>query len=789
MIFRPFANSPARVVPVVKKGTPNVGVRHTLDEAAWVWHPDQKPGVPSFALFRLEFESDSNAFNLQVSADMRFELALDGTLIERGPDSGDVPHWSFSSIELEPSAGAHTLEALVWWLPASEKLEGRMSWQPGFVCAAVGLPKEKFHTGFAPWMVSEMKGWKSTGSLTSSYHVIGPGAEIDLGEFIPGREPWVTPETVRRPVDNNVHGLKAPGWSLCTSNLPALRHDLWKDAKIRAVYPEWLPDGDLFDEAHCGHATVWQSLWRGSPLTLNPGTAHTVLVDFEDYLCGYPLIEFEGGKGSEISWLWSEALYENREWEKGNRDEIAGKFFEGFGDRFHPGGGGPRFIRSHWWRAGRYALLRVRIGESALTLHSLAVERTGFPLEIKARFASPDASLVSVLELCQRGLRASMSDVYVDSPFYEQMMYMGDTRLEMLMTYVTSGDDRLPRRGIDLIAGSRDAFGLTAERYPSAERQESATFSMIWIWMLHDFAYWRDDVAWVASHLGTVRGILETLSGFENSDGLLERPPGWLFMDWVPEWHMGWPPAAQDGVSALVNFQYLLTLQKAAELENITGHPPYAEIYRERASRLSKSIDHVFWNESRSLFADDPAHEHWSQHAQVFAVLTGLRPPDPLAPWANPAGSTDIAQATIYFQHYLFEVYHRMGRGDWILEKLEFWKQLVRSGLMAPVEGPEPSRSDCHAWGSHPLFHVHTSLAGIRTAAPGFSMVRIAPQPGPLAWIESDIPHPKGTIRFLANFSGTSVEASIELPPDTTGVFVWNGRESPLRSGSQQVAL
>jgi len=788
MWFRPFANPPLRVVPVAKKGTANVEACHALDEAAWVWHPDRKPGVPTFALFRLEFESDGSPLNLEVSADMRFELALDGTLIERGPDSGDVSHWSFSSLELKPSAGSHTFEALVWWLPASEKLEGRMSWQPGFACAAVGLSKERFHTGFAPWMVSEMKGWKSTGSLTSSYHVIGPGGEIDLGDFCAGRQPWKAPETVRRPVDGNVFGLKAPGWSLAPSALPPSRHDLWRQAKVRAVYAEWLPDGALFDESHCERIPVWESLWKGNPLTLEPRSAHTVLVDYEDYLCGYPLLDFERGEGSEISWLWAEALYENKEWAKGHRDEIAGKFFHGFGDRFLPGGR-RQWIRSHWWRAGRYALLRIRVGASALTMHSLSVERTGFPLETTARFASSDDALPPVLALCECGLRASMSDVYADSPYYEQMMYMGDTRLEMLMTYVASGDDRLPRRGIDLIAGSRDAFGLTAMRYPSAERQESATFSMIWIWMLHDFAFWRDDRPWVASHLGTARGILNTLAGFQNPDGLLERAPGWLFVDWVPAWPMGWAPAAQDGASALVNLQYLLTLQKAAELEEIAGERRLAALHREHASRLAESIERTYWSESRNLFADDPAREHWSQHAQILAVLTGLRPADPNAPWADPANSTGIAQATIYFQHYLCDVYHRMGRGDWLHERLDFWKQLARSGLKAPVEGPEPSRSDCHAWGSHPLFHVHASLAGIRPAAPGFSKVLIAPQPGPLSWIESDVPHPRGMIRVRAEFSKARVTASVELPPDTTGVFVWKGSETPLRPGDQRVAL
>ena len=33
-------------------------------------------------------------------------------------------------------------------------------------------------------------------------------------------------------------------------------------------------------------------------------------------------------------------------------------------------------------------------------------------------------------------------ETYMDCPYYEQMMYVGDTRLEVLTTYAISRDDR-----------------------------------------------------------------------------------------------------------------------------------------------------------------------------------------------------------------------------------------------------------------------------------------------------------------------------------------------------------
>lgn len=820
MFFQPHAPGSSTRLPAPAPrpggGTPNINPRYALDEAAWLWHPDCRVDEGAFLLFRLDFSTGDDdgegPIALQISADLRFELALDGVLVARGPDSGDVSHWSFSQLGLRPGGpGPHRLEALVWWLPAADAPAGRMSWRGGFACAeaheenAPTTPTTRFHTGFAPWRVAALAGWSLTGRLPWTYHVIGSGLRVDRREFDPARAVWTEPARVREPLNGNESGLLAPGWTLEPAALPEQRHDLWRGAaRVRHAVPAWEADAARVLAAHTDPARAerWRQLWHGeAPLTLPPGEAATVLVDLDDYVNGYPVIEFAGGDGAELHWEWAESLYENPYREKGHRDEVEGKIFGGFGDRF-TFGGPPEdadhrhgWVRSHWWRAGRFLRLRVRVADAPLTLHTLAVERTGLPFAPTMAFTCDDATLAPVLELCLRGLRCTLNDTYVDSPYYEQMMYAADTRLEMLMTYVASGDDTLPRRGMDLIGSSRGATssGLTAMRYPSSERQESATFAMFWVWMLHDFAWWRDDRRFLARHLPGVRGVLDALARSENDDGLLARPPGWLFVDWVPAWQHGWAPGSRDpagdGVSGLVNLQYLLTLQKAADLEDGLGEPALAARLRERAAGVGAAVRARFWNEARGLFADDSAHAHWSQHAQIWALLAGLRAPDPDAAWADPARvPADLAAASVYFRHYQFDAYGLMGRTDHLLRTLDDWRALVALGLKAPVESPEPARSDCHAWGSHPLYHLPVTVAGIRPDAWGFARVRIAPQPGPLTALDCALPHPRGVVRLRAEFPGGGrVRGQVELPPGVPGVFAWNGRETALVPGTQTV--
>ena len=147
-----------------------------------------------------------------------------------------------------------------------------------------------------------------------------------------------------------------------------------------------------------------------------------------------------------------------------------------------------------------------------------------------------------------------------------------------------------------------------------------------------------------------------------------------------------------------------------------------------------------------------------------------------------------LARTTIYFTHYLFETYRILGRIDTLMSRLSLWFELERLGFKTTFEEPEPSRSDCHAWGAHPIYHYFATLLGIRPGAMGFRTVHIAPQLGPLTGASGKLVHPLGEIEVDLAAERNSLRGSIKLPPGLSGTFTHAGRTVELKPGEQSIA-
>lgn len=781
------------VPPAPRQADSNIRTRYAIENAAWIWHPDAALGQQASLLFRLEFELDkAETIRVHLSADQRYELTIDGKFTSMGPDRSDPNHWSFASYDLELEAGKHSIEALVWWI-GQQAPNAQMSIRGGFIFSSESH-QEIFNTGQGAWTVEEVAGWSYKKHSLRNYHVIGPSHIIN-GKELHAPRTAVEPMVVSHPIWVGRTGEMQGIWNLYPSPLPDMIRRPVSAGRIRAVGDQSFTQTVKQADIQSPEIPAWQDLLdEKSTVTIPPHTKQYVLWDFDEYYCGYSSLTFSGGAGSRVGFEWAESLFEVKPGttepaeDKNNRKEIVGKVFYGFGDQFLPDGGEHVEYRSFWWRSGRYIHLSIETGDQPLRIDNLEIIETRYPIESEMQWRSDDSAMDAAIPPMIRVLQMCMHETYMDCPYYEQMMYVGDTRLQMLVANVLGRDTRLTKRGIELFDWSRWKTGFVAERYPSDPLQQSLTFAMIWVAMVRDYAWWQDDAPWVRERMIGVRCLIENFLPLLNEDNLLENIPGWSFVDWIAEWdgNSGYPADAEFGVSSIVNLLFVQALRSAAELEEAHGDKELQNRYLRIADTMSERIVKHFWVEEKSLLADDLIHENYSEHAQCLALINDVLPGNLAEPAFNSLiTDNSLRRTTIYFQFYLFEAFYRFGRGDLIQQKLDLWKDQLANDLKTTVEAPEPTRSDCHAWGAHPLFHFHASLAGIRPAAPGFKQVRIAPSPGPLTEIQSTLPHPRGEIQFALKEG----EVKIILPSEVTGSFEWNGDHYELSEGDNLLTI
>lgn len=769
--------------------------------ASWIWDK-QKEQRACLLRFTLKFSAPGGSpLQLAVTADQRYQLRLDGEALSYGPDRSDVAHWSVAFLSVPEEklpAGSHKLEALVWWWgehdgsvsappPHFNPPMAQTSWRGGFFLAGKEWAEE-LSTGRGDWKVLDLTAAVSQWHPPRlGYHDIGGAFTYHLAKWQEASKE-ASPVELEPPDEPNLYGLIRPGWKLAPSPLPEQVREPFREGRIRAVRDSWDEQAWTVEEEQSEACTHWQKILAADTagVTISPHQEVSLLWDTETYVCGYPHFAWSGGEGAEIECQWAESLYQSPHTQetaavtpKGNRDEIQGKAWLGFGDTYLCSGRDNEVGPALWWRSGRYLRLRIRTQDAPLTVEHLGVLTSRYPLETENRWQSSDPQWDKLLPLLHHGVEMNAHETWVDCPYYEQMMYVGDTRIHALNNYVAYRDDRLSRRSLQLFDWSRHGcpHGLVAERYPSFWRQESTTYAMIWVWMVRDFMMWRDDPAFVRSLLPGVRQMMESLLALLQPNGLFGVVPGWPFIDHVPEWQSGCGPGVREGDSSLVNLHGVLTFQAAGEIESAFGEPELAARWELSAGRLLDQLRARYWDSSGGFMRDSKDQSMSSEHAQVLAVLTGLlTPQEEQQALAYLLDQKADCRCSVYFSHYLLEAYARTGQAKALSTALSFWRQLPAQGFVCLPEAPEPTRSDCHGWGAHPLYHTYASLAGVRPASPGFHSVEFRPLSGLLKAFSLVMPHPQGSLHFQADQLDGAGAFQITLPAGVRGRLYWKGQ-------------
>ncbi|MBQ3722273.1 MAG: glycoside hydrolase [Bacteroidales bacterium] len=744
--------------------------------ASWITSPDADCGY-GVRFFRksLTLGEKPDRFIIHVSADNRYKLYVNGTQVAAGPAKGDVRNWSFDTVDIAPwlKAGDNLVAAVVWNFAEQRPVALMSLGQSGFLVQGNTEAERALDTG-KEWKVLKTDAYSPEPVQVRGYYAAGCTDRLDGEKYPWGWEQPAAPGDTCAFADSS--------WSAArTLSQAALKgagnYHLWY------LVPRPIPPMEV-------KPIQMQHGLNGK--VIPAGSTASFLIDNKELTTGYPRLHFSGGAGAEITLGYAEALFEQSNgWAKGDRNVTEGKVFVGYRDVILPDGGEGRSFEPLWWRTWRYLQLTVNTADEPLILDSLTAVSSMYPFERESTFETrEDPSLKQMLDIGWRTARLCAHETYMDCPYYEQLQYFGDARIQALVTMFNTRDTCLVRNLLEQGRQSLNADGLMASRYPSHILQDIAPYALFWLNTCHDWWMYRGDESYLKTLLPAMRSTLRWFSERLGPDGLLHHVPSWNFADWANLANGSFPTDA-EGRSAYLDLIHILALRDAAEMEDAFGDPWFAAGYRRTAEKAVTAAKSAYWVPEKQLFADDGARKAFSQHVNALAILadlvTGPESADLLKRTLN---DKDLRPCTIYFRYYLQRAMAHSGCGEEYLSSLGFLHDQMALGLTTWAEMPEPSRSDCHAWGSSPNIEFFRTVLGIDAVSAGFRKVRVAPALGTLQEVSGSIPHPRGTVTVAYKRSSTGkLNATVTLPEGVEGIFIWNGRTRPLRPGENRLYL
>lgn len=756
-------------------------------EAEWISVPESNPTGYGVYYFRkhIELSKVPNTYPVYVSADNRYKLVVNGQQVSLGPARGDLNHWNYETVDLAPflRKGSNVIAAQVW-NEGELRSEGQISFRTAFILQGVTSEAQVINTN-ETWKCIQDSSYSPIPVIMDTYYVAGPGEHVEMMKNIKDWKSlsiqdsnWKNAKPIFQGMPKQIVGGYGNiiGWLLVPSSLPQM--ELTQQRLIKVLKVKGLTVPENFPKVK-------------TSVKVPSNSTVTILLDQSYLTNAYPTLVFSGGKNATISIGYQEALFSKYP-EKGNRNEINNKQLIGRVDSVVSDGTSNQCFSPLSWRTYRYIQLSITTKESSLVLEDVYGTFTGYPFQFNAKLDTDNNELKTMLDIGWRTARLCAMETYMDCPYYEQLQYIGDTRIQGLVSLYNSGDDRLLQNALNLMDYSRQPEGAMFSRHPSTTPQYITTFSLWYIGMLHDYMMYGKNIYFVKDKLPGVRQIINYFKGFQQADGSLKNVPYWTFTDWVNKdgWHDGRAPVGKDGYSALLDLQLLWAYQVAANMEQQIGLKENAIIYNNAAAQLKNTIQEKYWDNSKMLYADRTEKDFFSQHANTLALLTGLVSKEQMAKMVDQLLSdTTLAPASIYFKYYLHLALVKAGKGNDYLSWLDKWRENLRMGLTTWAETSEldTTRSDCHAWGASPNIEFFRTILGIDSDAPGFSKVKIEPHLGEIKSIAGEVPHPNGKIKVKYSELDGHFNAEIELPSKITGQFLWKNKSYPLIEGKNSI--
>lgn len=380
------------------------------------------------------------------------------------------------------------------------------------------------------------------------------------------------------------------------------------------------------------------------------------------------------------------------------------------------------------------------------------------PCTARAKFRSSDPALEKIFEAARASYVANAADCLTDCPTRERGGWLGDTFFTGRASCWLTGSGRNERLFLknfvmpESFNSPESCRGLVPAVWPCDLMTMDCFIPTYDMWLIGELeeCVKRDDAEELARGFRPkVEGILECLARYRNADGLLQRLPAWVFIEW----------SAANGLVQDVNYPanmlYAWSLDAAARLYGRRDLTIEAEKIREKVRK--QSFTGKWFCDNAVISGSDASAKlsgRQTEVCQYFAFFTGTATPqthpelyrtllDDFGPNRTEKGLyPEVSPANFLFGTLLrMELLSRERRSKQIYEEIRdyFLRMAEKTGSL--WENSTPTASCCHGFASIAAEYLFRDILGVRQIDRKAKRIRVDPAKDiPLDWCEGSVP-------------------------------------------------
>ena len=688
--------------------------------------------------FRREFELDSvpAAVPVNVTADARYTLYVNGKWVGHGPARGIQAQWPYDEIDIAPYLvpGKNVIAALLYHYGSSNYTyiyEGIHGFLLAGSAGNVNLGTNE------QWLMREAPGYiRDVGRCASQY------AYFEYFDCRQGEDNWMMPDYQcgsdwHYPREDS---LRLPGCAPWTDFIKRY----FPMPGMEMLYPELRLQGKLISGGNWQNVLPLREYYKADKIEWDGSCGGVSVYDFGGEVVGHLCFEIDSpADDTVLDFFCFEAFdAEGHPW-IGTGTTYGGRLYLKKGINRHE-------LTMPW---GLRAIMFFDRTGGSLKI-SPAIRETVYPMDIQGKFKVDDERLSGIWKICLETQRHCMYDAYMDGPWREFAQWWGDALVQAVNTFALSTDDRLLVRGHEIVAARTLPNGLTYGVAPAVSPSAVLPdYSAIFLISLYSHYYQTGSTELYTKHRETAYNIIKFFVR-ESAEGLMPVDKRyWYFVDWCRDLDK----------EETYNLLAVYGMDKIAELAMLTGDEEVAAVCRECAERICAALK-----------LDDPA-----PHAVALAVMSG-RFTEYHEKWKNEIVLPFLAsdhrvprRPTCYFVYYFFEAAKILGCDAEIIDAItRWWGEMLDLGLTnTPEHWPEnftAGNSRCHAWSAHPMVFFRDIICGVRQNAVNWKEIIFKPLGVPGKVVEGTFPTPHGNIEVVIDRREGSCSDRITLPEGIT---------------------